>query len=189
MRPDDMSASEHRAHAAADEKNAAVHQGRHDPEAEAEKTVQYGADYWDTVTYNPTEVHLRHASEFREHAEHHRAAAAELEEFEEAECKSFPPKTRGVCPLLGTVESTKDVDDGVSVRLSSKLKRKAALAHVRCHLAYARTKGRKGMDGCPLYLEGVKAEAGDGAQEIVLRVDDERKRTELRKRTRDHASH
>lgn len=185
-RPDDMSADDHRAHAAAEERTAAEHEKKFDPGAQEDMSIVAGPGYWDTVTYNPTAVHRGHADEHKRHAEEHRAAAVELEKFEEAECKSFPPETRKVCPLLGTVEQADDVDGGISVRLSDKLKREAALAHVKCHLAYARKEGRKGMDNCPLYVAGVTARAGDGAQVIELGVEDDANLATLRQRTRDH---
>lgn len=185
-RPDDMSATEHRAHAAAEESEAAGHAEQYNPEASADKSVQGGPGQWDTISYNPTALHKEQAEEHKEHAEAHRAAAAELEHFAEAECKSFPPATRKICPLLGTVEGVEEIEDGIAVRLSAELDREAALAHVKCHLAYARKEGRKGMDSCPLYVDGVVARVGTDDRIIELRVEDAEDLATLRQRTRDH---
>lgn len=182
--PDDMSAAEHRAHAAAEKREAAKHTSQYD--GDATDVAQYGAEVWDVVIYNPTQVHLERASEHRTHAADHLAAASALEAFEEAECKSFPAVTRKECPLLGTVEEVQEVEGGVSITLSDKLDREAALAHVKCHLAYARTRGRKGMSHCPLYVEGVSASAGQGAHVIELRVEHSERLSALRERARSH---
>lgn len=186
--PDDMSAADHEAHAAHEDDKAQGHDKQYNPDAEADRSVQGGPGFWEIVQYNPTSVHASEAADHRAHAEAHRKAAAELEKFEEAECKSFPPETRKVCPLLGTVVSTADIDDGISVSISPKLEREAALAHVQCHLAFARTEGRSGMDGCPLYLPGVTAKAGADGQSIELLIHDDKQLNELRKRTHEHVA-
>jgi hypothetical protein len=187
-RPDDMSAEEHRAHAQDEEAKAEQHQVQFDPNAAPEPDLRQAPALWDIVTYNPTEVHIEHARKHREHADDHRQAAADLEEFEEAKCKSFPAQTRKLCPLVGTVETVADIDGGVKVRLSEKVNAEAALAHVRCHLAYGRKQGRKGMDRCPLYLQGVAAKAGADKQMIELTTEEAADVSELRKRTREHVS-
>jgi hypothetical protein len=48
----------------------------------------------------------------------------------------------------------------------------AAVAHMRCHLAFARARGRAGMPECPLYLGGVRAEPMAGSQIVDLLVTD-----------------
>ena len=60
----------------------------------------------------------------------------------------------------------------------------AVLAHVKCHLAFAATTGREGMDACPLYLRGIEA-TSDGST-IELRSPDPKIREELRARIRTH---
>jgi hypothetical protein len=182
-----MSAADHRAHAAAEEKKAEEQEKKYNPDASADKMVQ-GPGFFDTVTYNPTAHHAAEAEEHREHAEAHRKAAAALEKFEEAECKSFPPETRKECPLLGTVKSVEDVDDGVRIRLADDVNQEAALAHVKCHIAYANKMGREGMDDCPLYIKGVSAKAGDADHVIELTLDDDAELGELRKRSQDHVA-
>lgn len=186
--PDDMSAANHRAHAAAEDKEAQAHAAQYNPNALAPQSVQGGPGYWEVIEYNPTNVHAVEAADHREHAEAHRKAAAELEKFEEAGCKSFPPETRKLCPLLGTVESAEAIDDGISMKISTQLKREAVLAHVRCHLAFARTEGHNGVPGCPLYLAGVTAKAGADGQTIELRLKDDEQLDELRKRTHNHVA-
>ena len=78
--PHDMSAAEHREHAAAEDDKATSHEGKHDPNLVVSKTG--GAD--DTFTYaatsyNPTEFHRELAVEHKGHADAHRAPAVALE--------------------------------------------------------------------------------------------------------------
>jgi len=95
-----------------------------------------------------------------------------LESFEEAECAAFPPETRVVCPLLGQVDAVEDISGGVRVRLAEDVPLHAALAHMRCHLAFARARGRVGMQECPLYLSGVRIEPAAGSRSVDLLVAD-----------------
>lgn len=176
-RPDDMSADEHRAAAEQHQAEAAAHESQYEPEAQAEAIQPEPDEYgqFSTEVYNPTEAHLRHAKQHRKHAADHEAAAEELEAFEEGECGRFTPEVRRTCPLMGKVAAVEDIQQGASqggpaqsppkrglrIRFAPDVDTQAVIAHMRCHLAFARKTGRKGMSHCPLYVEGVAIATGD----------------------------
>lgn len=189
-RPDDMSAAQHRQMAAAEERKAERHEAHYDPSEEVTMrtagTNAQGDVIYAPRVYNPTRSHLHIAGQHRRHAEEHRAAARALEKFEQEQCKLFPPETRELCPLLGTLESVQNIEGGVRVRFLDGVNMPAATDHVLCHLAYGRTQGRQGMDSCPLYIEGVTAKRVDETRNVDLTVDDPAKVPELRARAAAH---
>lgn len=158
-RPGDMSAAEHR-RAADDEAAAAVEHSQHrdgtGPPTSFNATTEE-ADFFGEPVYSPNMVHLDLSGEHRELAAAHRAAARALESYEDAECGAFPAATRASCPLLGQVVSVEDIEGGVRAVFGESVNVDAATAHVACHIAYAGTAGHEGMDGCPLYLRGVRS--------------------------------
>lgn len=189
-RPDDMSAEEHRSAADSHEQQAAEHREEYDPDAErvrpgsaAGGDFDYGVD-----VYNPTQAHLQSAEAHRDIAEQHRAAAAALEQYEDEQCGRFPPETRAQCPLLGHVVSVEDIDGGARIRFADDVNVEAARAHVGCHVAFARTEGREGMDQCPMYVEGARAETDGPEGTVDLVTDDEGQVDELRQRARAHVA-
>lgn len=183
---DDMSADEHEAHAASHDQEA----GEHGEESEGGATpigsgspalAQFGIDI-----YNPTTFHSADAAEHHAIAEEHRRAAAELRAFEEEECGSFPAETRASCPLLGQLASVEDVPGGVRLQFKDEVNSDAAHAHVRCHNAFARTRGRDGMDHCPMYVDGVRVERDDDGSTLLL-VEGDAAVGEVRTTARAHA--
>jgi len=187
--PHDMSAAEHREHAKAETAEAAKHEKRYDPNATEAVPIR-GPEDWDFAegVYNPTRVHLEHAREHRAHAAAHAAAAAKLDSYVEHECGRFPPATRKLCPLLGQVDSTADIDGGVRLHFAEGVNVEAALAHVRCHLAFAAEQGYKGMDSCPLYLKDVTSKPGADGHSVELLESDPALLGELKKRSADHVA-
>ncbi len=200
-RPDDMSASAHAASADEAAKRATGHRESYDPEAREVRTRlrsygAYGYDlyglsygyggysdlYWEVEVYNPTRRHLARAKREEKHATDHRAAAEVLERFEAGQCSAFPPETRAASPLLGQVEDVADVYGGVRLRFAPDVDMNAAVAHVRCHLAFARTRARIGMDECPLYVGGVDVERLPRSRSIELSVADPEALEELKRR-------
>lgn len=185
-RPDDMSADDHRAHASRHDELATEHARQYDPEARAEE--HSGTDtnpaLWEVKIYNPTQPHLADAAAHRRHAADHRAAADELEAFEEEECRSFPPETRALCPLIGAVERVENVEGGVRMVIADGIRSRALADHAQCHRAFARTQGHEGMPDCPLYLDGVSISLQRGA--LQLTVEDDRAVPELRRRAHAH---
>ncbi len=150
---------------------------------------RYSGDYyWQPRTYNPTERHLAHASRHEAHAREHAEAAKRLESFEESECGSFPRETRILCPLIGQLASVKDIPGGSRVRFADGVDVNAAVAHMRCHLAFARAQAREGMNSCPLYLEGVRVSRVGPGSEVDFLVEDENDLGALRERIWTHVA-
>ena len=197
-RPDAMSAEAHRHEADERAREAREHREQYDPEARIYLPTPYmgrnyyrygwsGWDYyWDTRNYNPTAGHLAQAKKDERHAKGHLEAARVLENFEEGQCRSFPPETRVACPLLGHVEAVEDVLDGVRIRFDESIDMNAAIAHMRCHLAFARARARVGMDACPLYLPGIQIMRVGTSRSVDLSTSDREILEELRERTRAH---
>jgi len=208
--PDDRSAEAHRREAAKHSGEAAEHLEGYDPEARgvpcrrwygrATSTRRTGGRgaypqryrypycvsdfYWATGEYNPTAIHLTHAADHERRAREHLEAARALEQFEEEQCQAFPPETRVVCPLLGQVDHLEDVSGGVRLQLGEGVNVNAAVAHMLCHQAFARTRGSAGMDECPLYLPGVRVERIGRSRSVELT--DPEDVDELRRRARMH---
>jgi len=200
-RPDDMSAEAHRREAEEHARWEAEHQRAYDPEARASVGgspeyspysrrsrfgYRYSDLYWDVREYNPTQVQRDRAKRHGDLAREHAKAARKLEEFEEVECQAFPKETRAVCPLVARVESLEDVFGGVRARLVEGANVNAAITHMRCHQAFARARGREGMDSCPLYMPGVWVERFGSSREVDLLALDPDDVDELRRRTREH---
>ena len=125
--------------------------------------------YYDLNVYSTRDQHLARAHSLSEHARQHAELAAKLDGFEGAECGEFPPATRAACPLLGPVTQLTDLTDGVRVQFAPGTRTDAVLAHMRCHLAFAQTRGfEPSAAACPLYIPGIEIRAGEGGTiEIV----------------------
>lgn len=194
--PEDMSASDHRSEARDHVQEAREHGGRYDPEAAVraqpgpypreEFGYRRSDSYWDAHAYNPTERHLAHEQQHERHASEHLAAARALERFEESRCGEFPPQTRARCPLLGQVVAAEDVKGGIRLRLADTANVNAAVAHMRCHIAFGRAQGLAGMRACPLYLEGVDVHRVDRGREVELVAGSRSDVRALRRRVREH---
>lgn len=186
--PNDMSAEEHRRTAGEEEHDANEQDAEYDPDARTMGgggSVTAQSQFYALESYNPTAGHRAQAQGLRELAAEHRAAAAALEHFEERECGRFPPETRPSCPLLGQAREVTDVEGGVSIRLVDGANAAAVRDHSRCHLAFAATHGREGMDHCPLYVAGVSV--GPGEEGVTLVTDQGQAAVaDLRRRARTH---
>jgi hypothetical protein len=188
-RPDDMSAAEHRAAAKRDALKADEHGAKYDPDQNVIHTSFEHHDelYFPERVYNPTEEHLRHAEKYRDYARQHEEAARQLEKYEERECAALPKSTRVVCPLLGQVNQVEDIEDGVRIYLKSDRPTNAIVAHMRCHYAFGRTVGQKGMPNCPLYLKSLRIER-TGDRVVSITTDDAEIVDEIRRRSRSHVA-
>jgi hypothetical protein len=117
----------------------------------------------DLYPYNPTDRALADAERHLRHAREHEAAAAALEGFEDAECRQVPAKARAACPVLGPVATIDDRADGVRITFAAGAPVDEIVAHMRCHLAFARKSGFAEAGDCPLYMRGIEiALSGDG---------------------------
>jgi hypothetical protein len=189
-KPDDMSIADHLREARENELEAAEHEAEYDPNARASQpqgTVNIPDLFYGTEVYNPTEGQLAEAERLRDLAAAHRRAAAELAVYEEVHCARFPPATRIACPLLLGVTSAEDVPGGIRITFAPDIDRDALLDHIRCHIAFARSHHRWGMPGCPLYVEGVRAEpTEEGGILLSVTGGDDDDAEELRRRARVH---
>jgi hypothetical protein len=195
VKPDDMSASDHRAAAQHERKLAQESADRYDPAAARSTALPppnnnpTGSDtnvVYPTAVYNPTEGWLRDADKHREHARQHERAAATLERFEEAECREFPERTRAACPLLGPVTQIDDVSRGVRVTFAPAVRVDAVAAHMRCHYAYARSHAFDERVSCPMYMPGIGIRQS-GEHAVELTAPDAAHVDELRARSREEA--
>jgi hypothetical protein len=191
VKPDDMSAAEHRETARHERELAQQHVDLYDPAAARTSALappaalESGVVFPSSV-YNPTEGHLREADKHREHAREHERAASALEHFEEGACREFPERTRAACPLLGPVTKIEDVPRGVRVSFSPGTRVDAVVEHMRCHYAYARSHAFDARVNCPLYMPGIAIRrAGELAVEIL--AGDDAHIVELRTRSREEA--
>ena len=145
VKPEDMSAAAHRQEAARERARADDAYARWQPNARTPLPAAPAGSVdgprmypIDLYPYNPTDRALADAERHLRHAREHEAAAVALEGFEDAECRDFAPKARAACPLLGPVASIEDRADGVRFVLAPGAPVAAIVAHMRCHLAFAR---------------------------------------------------
>jgi hypothetical protein len=188
VRPDELSASGHRAEAERERARAAEHQARFDPSASAPPPVRMGeAGEVPSLSYvqtapagNPTMHHLDEAKRHLAHAREHDEAAVALERFEDAACAGVPAAERAACPLLGPVRSVEDAGDAVRLRYapgSPAAQLEARARQLSCQIAWARTRGFP-ASSCPISRRGVSVRVVTDAIDLVLA--DPRARVELR---------
>jgi hypothetical protein len=160
VRPDEASAAQHRQEAArertiADNLQAKVVPVAGLPNPYRDPITREPNPFYGPTIYDPTEGYLDAVNRHREHARQHLAAARELEAFEQSQCKDFPAAARAACPLLGPARSVQNLPTGVRITFAPAARIDAIVAHMQCHLAYARAAGYPQPSACPLYLRGV----------------------------------
>ena len=190
VRPDEMSAAQHREEAKRSAQAADAHERRYDPTGLAvpPPADSNGPVYNFTIgVYNPTEWHLDEAERLRQHGEQHKKAAKRLEQFEATACKQFPPTTRAACPLLGPVVAIGDIPGGIRVIFAVGTRVDAILAHMRCHFAYAQTRGFADAAACPLYIRGAEIRLGAVSQSVEIVSKEDTTTEEIRRRSREEA--
>lgn len=191
VRPDDMSAEAHRREAARERAKAAAEARQFDPDAEARVVGAAGdersAPQPDAGTVqplagaNPTTWHLLEAERRRQHAREHERAAAVLEGTEAARCGDLTDRERSACPFLGPVRAVEEIDRGVRIVLAPGAPLSSIVEHMRCQLAFARTRGYE-VPACPLSVAGSEvALAADGGG-IDLTSNTSKGARELRRR-------
>lgn len=173
VHPEEMSAAAHRREAAFERSRADAWLARHEPPAAAMAPGIQGTDPSITVLelrgpYNPALRHVTAAERHALHALEHERAAAALEAAEEEACRDVPGPARAACPTLGPVVALEPLDDGVRFVLPEGAPVAALLARMRCHLAYARTRGFPASSECPLYVRGVALRAGSDGRSIEV---------------------
>jgi hypothetical protein len=184
-RPDDQSAEAHRAEAARERSEADAHRGSYDPAQQKDVTGHSRGPGGDVAfaSYNPTDWHLRESDKLSAHARAHEAAAAQLEKFEAEECREFLPKVRAACPVAGPIAKIEDIATGVRFVLSDGAPTDAVLAHMRCHFAWARTRGFEKLPGCPIYIKGIAIKASSDGRSIEVTAGDKATIGDLQRRS------
>jgi hypothetical protein len=196
VKPEGMSAEQHRAEAERERQLAQEDKGRYDPGA-ARPIAVTPVRALDTngptaveppvVVYNPTDKYLSEADAHRKHAREHEKAAAALEKFEKGACRDLPERTRSACPLLGPVTAIDDVKGGVRVTFTDGTRIDALVAEMRCHYAYAQTRGFADSVSCPLYMPGLEIKQSGGAA-VEITVHDQTLVNDLRAKSREEAA-
>jgi hypothetical protein len=185
VRPDDMSAQAHRQEAAyerqaaSDRERQAVEQGQSPrPDYDPYRHPQVGLDAGSRLRWE--------AESRRAHALEHEAAARALERFEAQACAGIDPGLRASCPVLGPVTDIRDVPGGVRIELSEGSDREGLLALMRCHLAYAQSRGFGPVAAaCPLYIRGIEIRAAGQGTGIEIIGATEGLASEIRGRSRE----
>lgn len=185
--PDDMAADEHRQAANEHQRESDAQQSRYDARSkagfdESRRQPQGHEGYYRTANY------LRLARTHQNLTRGHLAAAALLEEFEEGSCKTFGPTIRSTCPLLGQVDKAEEVPGGARVWVSEGVNVDAAVAHMRCHLAFGRARRPGGMEDCPLYVSQAQVTRVDRSRAVDLTSTDVANVEDLRRRARLHVA-
>lgn len=121
------------------------------------------------------------------HQADHELAGTTLATFEAKACEGVPASARAACPLLGPAVAIEDVPGGVSVTLAPTTNVEAALAGMRCHLAYASTHDWKANEGCALYIPGIEIRAGGAPRTIQIVSANASVAAEIRRRSREEA--
>jgi hypothetical protein len=185
VRPDDMSAEAHRQEAARAMQEANVETKA--VSAPPNLTLSPNGNpegYYAPVNPSGQNSDAR-AQRLQRHAQQHLTAAATLESFEDSECKSIPPASRAACPLLGPAVAVEMVNRGVRVRFSETANVPRIVTQMRCHLAYARTRGFDRVTTCALYLRGVEVVAGTDGRTVDLLGHDPTVVAAIQERTSD----
>ena len=88
---------------------------------------------------------------------------------------------RAACPFIGAVRSIEEIDGGIRIRLASNAPVLTVAAHMRCHLAYARSRAFE-VSECPLTLRGTEVEVPSEAEVIDITSKHRKTTQELRRR-------
>lgn len=203
VRPDQMSAAEHRQAAAREQVAARDYERkveRPDPLPDPltwQQPFEAPTGYQAPFTPITPEIrgmvqqddwNERQANRLREEARQHKRAAATLETFEATACGGHPEAVRAACPLLGPLAQLEDVPGGVRVTFSDPARADAAVAHMRCHFAYEQTRGFAGTDACPLFMRGLDIRrAPDDPMAIDLTSPDPEVAADIRELSRRQA--
>jgi len=80
-----------------------------------------------------------------------------------------------------------DIPTGVRVEFAQGARVDAALAHMRCHLAFARARGFQTASSCPLYMKGIEIRLGLEPRTVEIVGSDAKVAHEIQKRSREEA--
>jgi hypothetical protein len=188
VRPDAMSASEHRATAAEERRKAELQEAHVANDSPAYDPLSPGRVpelYLNPdATQGVTNPRLDRADRLEQRAQAHEQAAATLEQTAEMACKDVPRPKGRTCPLLGPIKDVTDVEHGVRIELGGRANTYDALPLMRCHYAHARAHGWQAGKDCAIYMPGVEfRDTGDPRTLEIIGKDDQTA-AELRKHVR-----
>jgi hypothetical protein len=190
VKPDEMSAAQHREEAAREQEAARREASLYRPGAAQPSPfgAPMGADGTSGVPiYNPTEGHLAEADWHRRHAREHEKAAQALERSEDAACRALAPAARAACPFLGPVVRIDDIDGGVRVTFKPGAQIDTIVTQMRCHYAFSRTRAFAETASCPLYLRGIEIRRAADPAAVEITSRDPQAAAEIRVRSRQEA--
>jgi hypothetical protein len=183
-----MSAAEHRREAATErgEASSLVTQWDHQPRYLIPVPYAETGPYLDSIFwFEPRDVLLQTAEEHLAHAAEHERAAIALEVYEAQHCEGIAAHARNGLDTVGGVEGVRDIPGGVAILFHQIVDLPKATAHLRCHLAWARTQG---FTGGALELETVRIEPAAQGRVLVITSDDPVTAREIRRQSRPHSS-
>jgi hypothetical protein len=198
IKPDEMSAAEHRRQAAREQSMA----------REYDRTLEHDPLVWQQPLEAPAgfvfpisplnremaervaedDRNIKQANALRDEARQHKRAARTLEKFEKAECGGTPASARAACPVLGPLAQLDDIPGGVRATFSDPARVDGVVAQMRCHFAYEQTRGFDEATACPMYLPGIDIrQAVDNPAAVDVTSADPRVADELREQAREQA--
>jgi hypothetical protein len=180
VRTNSMSVEEHRTAAANDEAQALKSRQDYDPDA---TTTRGGGPMISEVYVNPTDGKLENARLLERHAAQHRASAAALEAFEDAQCQGVPPAQRDACPFLGgQVARVEDIPGGVKLVMAPGQDPQVLWRIIACHAAFGRADHKTDVDGCAPYVPMVTVLLSADGHGVELKTTTTANIAELRRR-------
>ena len=166
VKPDDMSAADHRREAKREQTAARQLDANivpPDPLAWQQPTEAPSGFVFPVSPLNPevsghaqTDAQrLREADGLREEAHQHRRAARTLERAEQVACGNTSASARAACPVLGPLTTLHDIPGGVRATFADPTRVDAVVEQMRCHFAYEQTRGFDPATSCEIYMRGV----------------------------------
>jgi hypothetical protein len=94
---------------------------------------------------------------------------------------------RAACPVAGPIKGVQDIPSGVRFAVAEDAPLDAVLAHMRCHFAWARTRGFAQLPGCPIYIKGISIQAGADGHSVEVTAGDKATIADLQRRSRQES--
>jgi hypothetical protein len=187
VKPDNMSAAQHRQEAQR-EMQAAAQLEERAAIVDLEPSVPPMRVLSPFYLPDPADPLTEQADHLRAHARQHEQAANALVKFEKAECRNIPASSRAACPLFGPLINLEDLPTGVRATFAPGTPVDVVMAHMRCHLAYAQSRGFEEVLSCPLYIRGIDIVRSSVPEAIEIVSADPAVAAAIRDRSREEAS-
>jgi hypothetical protein len=82
--------------------------------------------------------------------------------------------------------STESIPGGMRIQLDERTDMNAAMAHMRCHVAFAQARDHAGVESCPLYVPEIRVERVGSTQAVDLTTSRPGAVEDLRRRVEQH---